>query len=259
MASDQPNGPTSLVSSAFPPPPPFYKHFTPENIAALKHHQKIGAPHDQLPQELHYLVPPPPPDASYRCFGDTWQIPDVLPSLPQMGITQLYEDPSPSAGPSTSVSTSTSTTAPPSNTRALSLLRLSKSLLLSYLELLSYLSSNPTRSSEKLQDLRTIMINMHHLINEYRPHQARETLILMMEEQVEKCKKERDENIKAKETVRSVLSVLEGMLESGLGVPGIAGGSLGSTGNGKDTKGMSTDVATKSRDLEMWQVLDGLV
>lgn len=37
-----------------------------------------------------------------------------------------------------------------------------------------------------MNDLELIVRNMHDLINQYRPHQARETLILMMEERVER-------------------------------------------------------------------------
>ncbi|KAI5807914.1 MED7 protein-domain-containing protein [Peziza echinospora] len=210
------------VSSAYPPPPPFYKHFTPENIAALQEHRKNGTPEDQIPKELQYLIPPPPPQRIYRSFGETWMIPDVLPTLPQMGITQLYTDPTTTSTDSITTSpapaTASTTTSPPSNTRALSLLRLSKSLLLSYLELLSLLSVNPVASTQKVSDLRTIIINMHHLINEYRPHQARETLILMMEEQIEKSKREKEENQRASRMVRESMDILEAMLENGLGV-----------------------------------------
>lgn len=57
----------------------------------------------------------------------------------------------------------------------------------------------------KVQDIRTILINMHHLINEYRPHQARETLIMMMEEQIEQMDKEIEDSRKARERVEEVL------------------------------------------------------
>lgn len=41
-----------------------------------------------------------------------------------------------------------------------------------------------------MTDIATLVANAHTLINEYRPHQARETLILMMEEQLERKKAE---------------------------------------------------------------------
>jgi mediator of RNA polymerase II transcription subunit 7 len=52
------------------------------------------------------------------------------------------------------------------------------------------MSINPEQYAEKIQDLRTLFINFHHLLNEYRPHQARESLILMMEEQLERARSE---------------------------------------------------------------------
>jgi mediator of RNA polymerase II transcription subunit 7 len=64
------------------------------------------------------------------------------------------------------------------------------------------------QAKEKIADIRTIFINFHHILNEYRPHQARESLILMMEEQLEKSKKEAEDIFKMKKKVEDTISGL---------------------------------------------------
>lgn len=86
---------------------------------------------------------------------------------------------------------------------------------------------------------------------------------MLMEEQIEKCRKEKEENLRAKETVGKVLGVLEGMLEGGLGVPGMGvGEGEGEAGegerNGKVGDQERVEWERRERDLEMWRVLDGL-
>ena len=83
-----------------------------------------------------------------------------------------------------------------------------RSALFSYLELLAITARNPTHphKDEKLAHIATIMANMHALINEYRPHQARETLIRMMEEQLERKKKEVEGVRKMREKVAETLA-----------------------------------------------------
>jgi hypothetical protein len=76
--------------AAWPNPPPFYEHFTPENI------QRIDALRDEekskndwplsansnasirifdLPPELRFLQPPgPPANGEYRAFGGLWKV-----------------------------------------------------------------------------------------------------------------------------------------------------------------------------------------
>ena len=50
-----------------PAPPPFWKHFTEENIAKAEEAQKDGMP---VSQDLRALVPPDPPaDGKYRTFN----------------------------------------------------------------------------------------------------------------------------------------------------------------------------------------------
>ena len=55
---------------------------------------------------------------------------------------------------------------------------------------------------------------MHHLLNEYRPHQARESLIEMMTDQLERSKAETNGIYKMKKEVEDVL---EGLEKAGLG------------------------------------------
>ena len=66
----------------FPAPPPFYKHFTAENLDALKQIKEANADSNDgsnelsaaqiinLPPKLRYLIPPEPPsdDDTFRVF-----------------------------------------------------------------------------------------------------------------------------------------------------------------------------------------------
>lgn len=63
--------------------------------------------------------------------------------------------------------------------------KLNHSIVINFLELLDILIKSPSspKREEKLEDLNLLFINIHHLINELRPHQARETLRVMMERQ----------------------------------------------------------------------------
>ncbi|KFY29605.1 hypothetical protein V494_08624 [Pseudogymnoascus sp. VKM F-4513 (FW-928)] len=213
--ADQQQG--NVQASAFPSPPPFYQHFTEENIARVaalraekdsNSNQKDDSfKEPDLPADLQYLQPPQPPaEGTYRSFGDLYNLNDVLPSLTEQGIEQLY---SPPASPSGSGSDPQS-----HSDRTLILKRISKSLLLNFLELMGIMSVNPEQYAEKIQDLRTLFINFHHLLNEYRPHQARESLILMMEAQLARSKAETD-------GIESMKTKVEGIL-AGLGQVNIA-------------------------------------
>ena len=68
--------------------------------------------------------------------------------------------------------------------------KLNISLLMNFMELIDNLAINPETGSSIVTDkLENIFHNMHHLINTYRPHEARQTLITMMEEQIKRRKK----------------------------------------------------------------------
>ncbi len=70
--------------------------------------------------------------------------------------------------------------------RRVQLKRLLHSVVMAFLDLIEILVRAPEspERQKKLEDIRIVFINMHHLINEYRPVQARETVQLMLELQV---------------------------------------------------------------------------
>jgi len=53
--------------------------------------------------------------------------------------------------------------------------------------------------------MQTHFVNIHHLLNEYRPHQARESLILMMEDQLARANAETDGIYAMKNRVEAML------------------------------------------------------
>lgn len=135
--------------SALPPPPLQYiKEYTDENI------RKGLAP-----------KPPPPIRDSYMMFGNQFQCDDlIIRPLESQGIERLH---------------------PMQFDHKRELKKLNMSILVNFLDLLDILIKSPgsLKREEKLEDLKLLFVHMHHLINEYRPHQARETLRVMMEVQ----------------------------------------------------------------------------
>jgi mediator of RNA polymerase II transcription subunit 7 len=61
--------------------------------------------------------------------------------------------------------------------------KLNHSLLVNFLDLIDILIYSPEslRRTEKIDDLTLLFVHLHHLLNEYRPHQARETLRVILE------------------------------------------------------------------------------
>jgi mediator of RNA polymerase II transcription subunit 7 len=182
-----------FTKAAFPIPPPFYQHFTKANIAQLKQIRKERSATQNtedgeqtntestkqvdpqtLPQNLRYLIPPRlPTDGKWRTFGAQHDLHAPDPSLEDAGIEVLFpSDPAVKLSPQPY------------------LISLARSLLTTFLSLTGILSEDATQYEETVMDLKTIVTNMHDLINQYRPHQARETLILMMEERIERLRGE---------------------------------------------------------------------
>ncbi|MCJ1392904.1 Mediator of RNA polymerase II transcription subunit 7 [Xylographa bjoerkii] len=199
---------TTSITAAFPAPPPFYKHFTEAHLARFaelqadptteledtKNKQPSSGSLLDLPPELRYLQPPPPPaNGKYRSFGEDHSLAAPLTPLPDE-TSALY-------------------TSPPTPA---SLIQLTRSILLNFLELVHILATNPsaTEYGPKWDDLRDLFRNAHQAVNEYRPHQAREALILMMEAQVERGRREKEGIGELKTRVDALLAGLgEGLDE----------------------------------------------
>lgn len=124
--------------------------------------------------------------------------------------------------------------------RALNLKRLAKSVLLNFLELVGAASVNPDGILEKAADIQNILINMHHGINEYRPHQARESLIQTMQARLDQI---RAETAAVNAVTDKAKRVLEGLGSIEVPIVGTQGPA---------EKGMVDEVVYDCGDGEMW-------
>ena len=95
-------------------------------------------------------------------------------------------------------------------------INVTRSLLLNFLELNNILAANPSQAPEKVEDLRVLFLNVHQMLNEHRPHQARETLLGMMQARVDGLRKQiadvHEMQTKVDDLLRSVGNVGEGQL-----------------------------------------------
>ncbi|VEL20314.1 unnamed protein product [Protopolystoma xenopodis] len=112
--------------------------------------------------------PTPPGPLTYRMFGNYFNSDDsILRSLESQDVRRVY---------------------PQTYNRKRELRKLNFSILANYLDLLDIITRDPSspKRPEKLDHLAILFINMHHLANEYRPHQARDLLreILVYQVQV---------------------------------------------------------------------------
>ncbi|KAI4190383.1 MAG: hypothetical protein L6R41_000835 [Letrouitia leprolyta] len=223
--ADAPPPPAAAISAAFPAPPPFYKSFTSANLAHLSSLQQSSPSLtiDDLPPELENLLPPPPPppNTHYRTFGEIHQSP-----APPIKELPPKEPPNPHR-----------------------LLQTTRQLLLTFLSLTNALVEDPDSWAPKWDEMRALFSEAHAIVNEYRPHQARETLIHMMEEQVERCKLETKACEEACERVREVLEQVEkgeGLLQPGTGTTEVDGQS-------KSRKEKDLKARTENR---IWEVIE---
>merc|ERR1712029_189445 len=90
--------------------------------------------------------------------------------------------------------------------------KLNHSVLVNFLDLIDILIKCPEspKRDEKIEDINLLFI-MHHLINEFRPHQARETLRVMLMVQ----KRRRTQfTAKFKEQLEKVESIIQEAIEN---------------------------------------------
>ncbi|KJH43033.1 MED7 protein [Dictyocaulus viviparus] len=143
----------ALAVSPFPAPPEYAHHYTTERV-------NQGA-----------VLPPPPVQTVFTVFGEEYRLEDdIIRSLASQNIKQLY---------------------PTKYDWKTEMKKLNRSVVVAFLDLLDILVRCPDHPerNEKINDIQTIFINMHHLINEYRPLQARDTLRMVQSQQLKELKK----------------------------------------------------------------------
>ncbi|GAV28702.1 hypothetical protein PMKS-002176 [Pichia membranifaciens] len=197
---------SSEISALYPPPPPYYKLFTPTNVKKFNNLRKEGLNDQQLEEipDIKFLVHPKhPTKEQYRSFGDLWWFEDKQVGLEESGIEQIYGD----SETNKETNNEGESKIEEENlnkayleeeeeeevftkARIDELKKMTKSLLLNFLELVGLLSSNPKLTAKKIDNIRTILINIHHLLNSYRLHQSRETLILSMQKKLSETQDE---------------------------------------------------------------------
>eukprot|EP00741_Cyanophora_paradoxa_P020088 tig00021234_g19389.t1 len=171
-----------MFQSALPPPPSYYKLFADGTCDS-----NVTSSADKPAKRKRIPPPPPkPPEGTYVMFGESYSTDEALPSLQDQGREQLYPQ------------------GDDIDKRA-ELKKLNRSLLVNMLQLLDVLITSPSQFRTKIQDIELLFVNMHHLVNSFRPHQAREMLIASMRDQIERKRALVEEFRKSTEDVRSMM------------------------------------------------------
>lgn len=138
------------ITAAFPEPPKqFIQLYSDENVVS-----------SSCP-----LPPKPVTDGTYTMFGTQITYDDsIIRSLEAQGMRRLY---------------------PREFDHKRELKKMNHSILFNFVDLIDVLAKCPDtmKREEKCQDIHVLFIQMHHLINELRPHQARETIRVTLEVQ----------------------------------------------------------------------------
>ncbi|XP_047339694.1 mediator of RNA polymerase II transcription subunit 7a-like isoform X2 [Impatiens glandulifera] len=152
-------------SATYPPPPPYYRLYK-----------------DYAQNPKSAPEPPPPIEGTYVLFGANYNTDYVLPSLEEQGVRQLYPK-----GHNIDFKHELRT--------------LNRELQLNMLELADVLIERPSQYARRVEDISLIFKNLHHLLNSLRPHQARATLIHILEMQIQR-RKQAVEDIKKEKMLK---------------------------------------------------------
>ena len=114
------------------------------------------------------------------------------------------------------------------------------------------------QAEPKIADLRTLFINFHHALNEYRPHQARESLIALMQDQLDRKRAETQANRAAADSAARVLEGLASLEVPSPPAPRYSDGDDGyRTGEGHGGSGDDYDDGLPpARGREVWAAMD---
>ncbi|CAM9456511.1 mediator of RNA polymerase II transcription subunit 7 [Lampetra fluviatilis] len=170
--------------------------------------------------------PPPPLRDHYLMFGNPFHCDDVIiRPLESQGIARLY---------------------PPDVDHKRELKKLNVSILVNFLDLLDVLVRGPSsvRRDEKLEDLKLLFVHMHHLVNEFRPHQARETLRVLLEVQ-------RRTRLDTAQRFSRQLDAVHDLLSGCLAALGGGGEGTGSAGETAATAGTGGGEATCTASVKV--------
>ncbi|OLN87112.1 Mediator of RNA polymerase II transcription subunit 7 [Colletotrichum chlorophyti] len=250
--ADNPDEPSqSALASTFPNPPPFWRDFTTNNLTRIEDLRKAQAEKDgvavkdlpvripDIPADLINLQSPAEPaTGTWKVLGGQYTLDDKLPSLEEGEIKRLVPAHSEEKDGK-------------HLDRAFELKKMAKSLLLNFLELISIMATVPDDAAAKVEDLRTLFINFHHLLNEYRPHQARESAIALMQTKLDRT---RAETAAIRAQVDKAKRVLEGL---GSIEPPKVPDAIGSAVDGELTS-KEAEAFGKVREQEVWQEADAL-
>lgn len=204
------------------PPSQYVNLYTDENI------RKNRAP-----------KPPAPITDTYSMYGNTFNNEDMIQSLESQGIRRLI---------------------PQHSDRRKELKKLNHSLFANFLDLIDLLTHHPEsqRRTEKIDDLSLLFVHIHHLLNEFRPHQARETLRVLMELQkrtrVETALRFEKHLEKVREMVKDAFAQLPGIDE----MNAQNGVALNTGTNSRASNGQDPNDPIHPLDRAMCNIIDNM-